>query len=44
MDAVMHLLAKEYKVPYGEMKALPAPEKKPAWTPVIVGGREFDKS
>lgn len=43
MDAVMHLLAMEYKVPYGAQLALPSPEKKPVWTPqVIKGGLEPD--
>lgn len=41
MDAVMHVLAREYKVPYGPQLALPAPEKKPAWKPTIIqGGKE----
>ncbi|MCD8498092.1 MAG: hypothetical protein LRZ85_08475 [Alphaproteobacteria bacterium] len=42
MDAVMHMLAVEYRVNYGAHLALPAPEKKPAWKPhIIAGGLEM---
>lgn len=45
MDAVMHVLAKEYKVPYGPQLALPPPDKKPVWKPTVIqGGLEHDKS
>lgn len=44
LDAVMHVLAKEYNVQYGAQLALPAPEKKPAWKPQVVAGLDMDKS